>query len=61
MKRKSNKESFFLRCEYLNCLREILSIKKRVSSSITFTMINKYGKGAVVKNTRVFVPVYHVA
>ena len=48
MKRKSNKESFFLRCEYLNCLREILSIKKRISNSIAFKVINKYCKVDVV-------------
>ena len=42
-------------------LRFILSLKETVCNSITFTMIDKYGKGAAVQISNVFCLIYHVA
>ena len=38
-----------------------MSLRETLSNSITFTLINEYGKGAVVEIETVFWPVYHVA
>ena len=38
-----------------------MSLRVIFSNSITFTVINQYGKGAGVKIESVFRPVYHVA
>ena len=37
-----------------------MSLRETVSNSITLTMINEYGKGAVVESETVFWPVYNV-
>ena len=42
-------------------LRFPVSLRGTLSNSLTFTMIIKYGKGAVIKIESVFGPVYHVA
>ena len=38
-----------------------MSLRVIFSNSITFTVINEYGKGAAVEIESVFRPVYHVA
>ena len=38
-----------------------MSLKGTLSNSITFTVINEYGKGAAVEIESIFRPVYHVA
>ena len=38
-----------------------MSLKETLSNSITFTVINEYGKVAVIEIQTVFWPVYHVA
>ena len=38
-----------------------MSLTDTLSNSITFTLINEYGKGVVVEIESVFRPVYHVA
>ena len=42
-------------------LRFCIPLKVTFSSSITFTNINKYGKGAVAQTATAFVSVEHVA
>ena len=42
-------------------LRFSMSLTKTLSNSITFTIINEYGKGTFVEIETVFRPVYHVA
>ena len=42
-------------------LRFSISIRETFSNSIAFTVINKYGKGAVVQISTVFRSVYRVA
>ena len=44
-----------------NTYKALLLIKQTFSDSITFTMITKYGNGAVIQITTVFERVYHVA
>ena len=58
-----------LRREYLTSPVNVLTKSLKISHStkiaffllIMFTVINKYGKGAVVQIATVFRPVYHVA
>ena len=44
----------------LTVLRVCISLRETLSGSITFTVINKFGKVAVVKISTVFGHVYHV-
>ena len=44
-----------------NSLKIFQTLKETLSNSITFGVINKFGKGAVVQNAIVFGPVHHVA
>ena len=43
-----------------NSLKIFHALRKTLSNSITFTVINEYGKRAVVDIETVFWPVYHV-
>ena len=45
----------------INSLRICISLKETFYNSITFTVINRYGKGVVVEISTVFGPVYDVA
>ena len=62
-------ELFLLRREYLSsavnvwrkCRNTFYVTKKNFSNSITFIVINQYGKGAGIKIESVFRPVYHAA
>ena len=38
-----------------------MSLRETLSNTITLTVMNEYGKGAVVEIETVFGPVYHVA
>ena len=38
-----------------------MSLRMTFANSITFTVINEYGKGAAVDTESVFWPIYHVA
>ena len=38
-----------------------MSLRENISNSVSFTVINKYGKGVVVEIETVFWHVYHVA
>ena len=42
-------------------LRISMLLRGTISNSITFTVINEFGKGAVIEIETVFWPVYHVA
>ena len=42
-------------------MRFCIALKETFSNSITFTVISKYGTGAVIQNPTVFGPVYHAA
>ena len=42
-------------------LRFFISLKETFSNAITFRVINKYGKGALIRIATVFQLVYHVA
>ena len=44
-----------------NCLKIVHITKADLSDSIAFTVLNKYGKGAVVQIPTVAGPIYHVA
>ena len=46
---------------YQTLLRFCISLRETFSSSIAFTVINKYGQGGVIQISVVFGRVYHVA
>ena len=46
---------------YKRVLRISMLLRGTLSNSITFTVINEYGKGGAIEIQTVFWPVYHVA